>query len=347
MVKHTTFDILDTAGAEEYSSMRDQYIRSSTAVLLMFSLTAKSTFDELDSFVTSISKGKDVPIEDVPLIVIGNKYDLTDQRTVTLEEALAYAKKINKTYVETSCKTGMNCGFLLEEITREINALGGKSGEVKLTVLGSGGVGKSAFSIGISRGGGGYLNTELIFYRDKTSAPKKETKKAEKSGGIVSWIFGKEPKYKPHFKKTTSKFKFKLDGTTATTVDFIVLFGACKISGDVAQWECSDEFFKSFVGISIKMTPPKESPYKLATCIALCLFEILLNNKTMLKQLKLDDSKVKEWKNIAIKSYDTLFQILQEECKKESKEKYDVALDELVHNTCVLLQRKYQILVSK
>jgi GTPase KRas protein len=41
-----TLDILDTAGQDEYSAMRDQYMRTGEGFLLVFDLTNRSTFGE-------------------------------------------------------------------------------------------------------------------------------------------------------------------------------------------------------------------------------------------------------------------------------------------------------------
>ena len=40
-------DILDTAGQEEYSAMRDQYVRTAQGFILVYSITSRHTFEEL------------------------------------------------------------------------------------------------------------------------------------------------------------------------------------------------------------------------------------------------------------------------------------------------------------
>ena len=44
------FSVLDTAGQEEFSAMREQYMRSGEGFLLVFSLADKSTFEEVYKF---------------------------------------------------------------------------------------------------------------------------------------------------------------------------------------------------------------------------------------------------------------------------------------------------------
>ena len=43
-------DILDTAGQEEFSAMREQYMRSGEGFLLVFSLADRASFDEMYKF---------------------------------------------------------------------------------------------------------------------------------------------------------------------------------------------------------------------------------------------------------------------------------------------------------
>ena len=43
-------DILDTAGQEEYSAMRDQYMRTGQGFICVYAVTSRSAFDEITSF---------------------------------------------------------------------------------------------------------------------------------------------------------------------------------------------------------------------------------------------------------------------------------------------------------
>ena len=52
-------DILDTAGQEEYSAMRDQYMRTGQGFLCVYSITNKGSFDEIASFREQILRVKD------------------------------------------------------------------------------------------------------------------------------------------------------------------------------------------------------------------------------------------------------------------------------------------------
>ena len=51
-------DVLDTAGQEEYSAMREQYMRSGEGFLLVYSITSRSSFEEVQTFFQQILRVK-------------------------------------------------------------------------------------------------------------------------------------------------------------------------------------------------------------------------------------------------------------------------------------------------
>ena len=52
-------DVLDTAGQEEYSAMRDQYMRTGQGFALVYSITSRESFEELRAFRNQILRVKD------------------------------------------------------------------------------------------------------------------------------------------------------------------------------------------------------------------------------------------------------------------------------------------------
>merc|ERR1711990_951650 len=53
-----TLDILDTAGQEEYASLRAEYMAEGKGFVLVYSITAEDTFAEMDTFKTQIVENK-------------------------------------------------------------------------------------------------------------------------------------------------------------------------------------------------------------------------------------------------------------------------------------------------
>lgn len=104
--KVSILDILDTAGQEEYSAMREQYMRTGEGFLLVYSVTSRMSFEELMTYYQQILRVKDS--EYVPVFVIGNKSDLEDERQVSYEEGEMLAKQFNAPFLETSAKQNVN-----------------------------------------------------------------------------------------------------------------------------------------------------------------------------------------------------------------------------------------------
>lgn len=72
--------VLDTAGQEEFSAMREQYMRSGEGFLLVYSLTDHNSFAEITKFQKQILRVKDR--DEFPMLLVGNKSDLEHLRRV-------------------------------------------------------------------------------------------------------------------------------------------------------------------------------------------------------------------------------------------------------------------------
>lgn len=95
----------DTAGQERYRSLIPSFFARSDGAILVFDLTNKDTFMKLDGWIELLTQRAS---SDTKLMVLGNKSDLVSVRQVTPEEAVAYAKKLNLFYWETSAKNNSN-----------------------------------------------------------------------------------------------------------------------------------------------------------------------------------------------------------------------------------------------
>ena len=78
--------MLDTAGQEEYSAMREQYMRTGEGFLLVYSITSRQSFEEITTFQQQILRVKDKDY--FPMVVVGNKCDLESEREVTRQGTL-------------------------------------------------------------------------------------------------------------------------------------------------------------------------------------------------------------------------------------------------------------------
>eukprot|EP01111_Echinosteliopsis_oligospora_P018281 TRINITY_DN8282_c0_g2_i2.p1 TRINITY_DN8282_c0_g2~~TRINITY_DN8282_c0_g2_i2.p1 ORF type:complete len:189 (-),score=45.75 TRINITY_DN8282_c0_g2_i2:86-652(-) len=111
-------DILDTAGQEEYSAMRDQYMRNGQGYAIVFDITSRFSFQEAAMFRDQILRAKDLDF--VPMILIGNKSDLEHERQVTTIEGIDLAKAFGCQYIETSAMNNINVHEAFYQLVREI-----------------------------------------------------------------------------------------------------------------------------------------------------------------------------------------------------------------------------------
>lgn len=109
-------DILDTAGQEEFSAMREQYMRSGEGFLLVFSVTDRASFDEMFKFHRQILRVKDR--DEFPMLMVGNKADLENQRIILSEEAHNVSRELRIPYIECSAKLRMNVDQAFHELVR-------------------------------------------------------------------------------------------------------------------------------------------------------------------------------------------------------------------------------------
>jgi len=114
-------EILDTAGTEQFTAMRDLYMKNGQGFVLVFSIIAQSTFNDLPDLREQILRVKDK--EDVPMVLVGNKSDLQDQRVITTEQGEELARKFNCAFMEASAKTRVNVDQIFHDLIRQINKI--------------------------------------------------------------------------------------------------------------------------------------------------------------------------------------------------------------------------------
>ena len=110
--------IWDTAGQERFKSMSVGVIKTVDGLVLVYSITSKVSFKNLESWMKSLQDIADLSTK--PVIIVGNKCDLNEMRQVTYEEGEQYAKKLGYHFYETSAKTGENLKEAFDDIFEQL-----------------------------------------------------------------------------------------------------------------------------------------------------------------------------------------------------------------------------------
>ena len=98
--------------------MMDMWISFGEGFLLVFAINDHESFELLKGKYERILKGKHGTA--CPILLVGNKQDLANERKVQFDEAkkLADSWKIN--YMETSAKTNFNCKEAFERLASKV-----------------------------------------------------------------------------------------------------------------------------------------------------------------------------------------------------------------------------------
>ena len=118
-------EILDTAGTEHFTAMRDLYIKNGQGFILVYSIVSEGSFYELNEIRNQIVEIKDAvntekTKQKVPIILVGNKCDLSHQRVISVEQGKERAQQWDCMFIETSAKLNVNIAEIFLQITKMI-----------------------------------------------------------------------------------------------------------------------------------------------------------------------------------------------------------------------------------
>jgi len=111
-------DILDTAGVEDFSAVRQHYTLSGHGFIIVYSITSKASFAEVEVIHKDILRIKDS--DKLPIVVAGNKCDLNQLRQVTVSECEEYCAPYNIPCIEVSAKGKINVEEVFHRAVKEV-----------------------------------------------------------------------------------------------------------------------------------------------------------------------------------------------------------------------------------
>ncbi|KAK7397854.1 RAS2 protein [Neonectria punicea] len=175
-------EVLDTAGQEEYTALRDQWIRDGEGFVLVYSISSRSSFSRIKRFHHQIQRVKEScasspsypgsPIstassQPVPIMLVGNKSDRVTEREVSTQEGHALARELGCEFVEASAKNCINVEKAFYDVVRILRRQrqqasrpsGGSSGRQR---TGNGDAGGHREGKGNRKGGGDRKGSKCV-----------------------------------------------------------------------------------------------------------------------------------------------------------------------------------------
>ncbi|XP_076232747.1 ras-related protein Rab-37 isoform X1 [Calliopsis andreniformis] len=111
--------IWDTAGQERFRSVTHAYYRDAHALLLLYDVTNKTSYDNIRAWLSEIREHAN---EDVVIMLLGNKSDCGTERVVRREDGERLAQEYKVPFMETSAKTGLNVELAFLAVARDLKS---------------------------------------------------------------------------------------------------------------------------------------------------------------------------------------------------------------------------------
>jgi Ras-related protein Rab-11A len=115
--KIVNLSIWDIGGQERFEFVRSTFYKGASGALLVFDLTREPTLLDSKKWLTEI---RQFAGRNLPFVLIGNKADLMELRTVGENDARKFAESEGSIYIETSAKTGVNVNDAFFKLTNNI-----------------------------------------------------------------------------------------------------------------------------------------------------------------------------------------------------------------------------------
>ena len=113
----TKIQIWDTAGQERYRAITSSYFKGSNGCFIVYDITNEASFNNIENWYEQIQKETS---SDLPILLVGNKCDLEDERKVPIEKGKEKAKNLNCAFFETSALKKINIDKIFEELVNNI-----------------------------------------------------------------------------------------------------------------------------------------------------------------------------------------------------------------------------------
>ena len=106
--------MIDTAGVDQFTSMRDIYWREGDGFVMVYCIDSKNSFGEMQEIWRQLTMAREEGT--FSAVIVGNKCDLEDKRMVATQEGLNLANSWKTPFFETSAKKNLYVNDAFERV---------------------------------------------------------------------------------------------------------------------------------------------------------------------------------------------------------------------------------------
>jgi len=108
--------LFDTVGQEKLVSLRKRYYTGAHGAVVVFDVTRKESYSHIEKWINEVEE----KCPDIPIIIVGNKTDLEDERVVSMEETYEVWGSKGYTVLESSAKLGEGVDDIYSIIAKKV-----------------------------------------------------------------------------------------------------------------------------------------------------------------------------------------------------------------------------------
>ncbi|KAG0011576.1 Ras GTPase ras2 [Entomortierella chlamydospora] len=111
-------EIYEIPSQEEYTALRNQWIRDCHGFVLVYSIVARQTFEGIQRYHNQIIHAKGT--SDIPMILVGSECESLIEREVSRDEGTLKAKSLSCGFTEASTETSVSVDRIFYDVVRMI-----------------------------------------------------------------------------------------------------------------------------------------------------------------------------------------------------------------------------------
>ncbi|XP_063811744.1 EF-hand calcium-binding domain-containing protein 4B-like [Pseudophryne corroboree] len=127
--KQYALQLWDTAGQERFHSITEQFFRKADGMVLMYDITSRESFTAVRHWLNCI---QEKVIDDIIILLIGNKIDRDSERKVPYDEGKKLAQEHKLLFKECSAASGIN---IMESLSQMVRSLKEHEDDMKNNVV--------------------------------------------------------------------------------------------------------------------------------------------------------------------------------------------------------------------